>query len=92
MTRLLRQITVWGRVQGVSFRVATREKAEALGITGIVQNLPDGAVYIEAEGTDEQLTALERWCHQGPPRARVTEVVVQNAPVKNYVGFVIRRE
>jgi len=43
-------ITVKGRVQGVGFRYSAMEAAEELGIKGFVRNMPDGSVYIEAEG------------------------------------------
>ena len=50
-------IKVFGKVQGVGFRYYTQRKAVELGITGFVQNRPDGSVYIEAEGEEEDLDA-----------------------------------
>ncbi|MFH1016955.1 MAG: acylphosphatase [Pseudomonadota bacterium] len=66
-----------GKVQGVFFRAATREKAMALQIKGIVKNLPNGSVEVDAEGEDERLTDLLHWCHHGPPGARVDRVDVE---------------
>lgn len=65
---------VRGRVQGVWFRGWTRETARALGVTGWVRNLPDGAVEVLAHGSDEQLDRLESHLRQGPPLARVTAI------------------
>lgn len=65
---------VSGRVQGVFYRGSTQKRAEALGLTGWVRNLPDGRVEIVAEGNPEALQQLYDWCHDGPPAARVTEV------------------
>jgi acylphosphatase len=48
-------ITVSGLVQGVFFRYTTRNVARKLGLKGIVKNMPDGTVYIEAEGEDADL-------------------------------------
>ncbi|MCF6361610.1 MAG: acylphosphatase [Cyclobacteriaceae bacterium] len=48
------KITVKGRVQGVFFRVSTKSQAEELGVTGFVQNEPNGDVYLEAEGNRVQ--------------------------------------
>lgn len=62
---------VSGRVQGVYYRASTRERARELGLAGWVRNLPDGRVELCAEGPRPALEALERWCHQGPPAARV---------------------
>jgi len=70
-------IRVHGKVQGVFFRASTQEKAEELGLTGFVQNEPDGTVYLEAEGTAESLKKLEQWVHQGPRRAHVEKVAVE---------------
>ncbi|OKL40637.1 acylphosphatase [Pontibacter flavimaris] len=68
---------VHGRVQGVFFRASTQEKAQELGLSGFVQNEPDGTVYLEAEGTADALQQLEQWAHQGPRRAKVERVEVE---------------
>lgn len=65
---------VSGRVQGVWFRQATREKAEGLGITGWVRNLNDGRVEVMAVGGENALRQLEAWLGQGPELANVAEV------------------
>ncbi|WP_018476139.1 acylphosphatase [Pontibacter roseus] len=70
-------IRVHGKVQGVFFRASAQEKAEELGLTGFVQNEPDGTVYLEAEGDVEALQALEAWLHIGPRRARVEHLEVR---------------
>jgi acylphosphatase len=68
---------VSGRVQGVSYRASTAMVARRLGLAGWVRNLDDGSVELEAEGPDEAVAKLVQWCHQGPPAARVTSVVVE---------------
>jgi acylphosphatase len=67
---------VTGRVQGVWYRAHTQEKAQALGLTGYVRNLPDGTVEIVAQGTEERIEALLDWARVGPPRAAVGEIRV----------------
>jgi acylphosphatase len=67
---------VRGRVQGVSFRWATRETAENLGLGGWVRNLPDGSVEAEAEGDRAVLDDLIAFLHRGPPGARVDSVTI----------------
>ncbi len=83
-------ITVSGRVQGVYYRASTKHKAEELGLVGFVQNQSDGAVYIEAEGTMPQLSALIDWCKIGPAHAKVENVYFVPGEVKNFIGFEIR--
>jgi acylphosphatase len=79
---------VSGKVQGVWFRAATRERALALQLQGIARNLRDGSVEIVAVGEDASLDALEKWLWQGPPLAKVS--AVQRQPVEAgavYTGF-----
>jgi acylphosphatase len=84
-------ITVSGLVQGVFYRQSTKEKALELGISGIVKNLPDGNVHIVASGTSGQLDQLVQWCRQGPPRAKVTAVKVEEEAPQLFTGFAIQR-
>lgn len=49
------KIVFEGRVQGVGFRFTTASVASRFAVTGFVQNLPDGDVLVEAEGTKEEL-------------------------------------
>lgn len=71
---------VSGRVQGVSFRAATREQAERLGLRGHARNLADGRVEVLAIGSDEALERLAQWLRHGPPLARVERVEREAAP------------
>ncbi len=83
--------TISGKVQGVFYRASARQKAETLGLTGWVKNLPDGSVQLRATGPDGALAAMEAWCKVGPPGARVTEVQAQMLPEENFDGFRIIR-
>lgn len=84
-------IRVTGRVQGVFFRATAAEQARMLNLTGFVCNEPDGTVYIEAEGKDENLVRLVEWCWQGPPRASVSEVQVTESHLQDFSSFEITR-
>ena len=81
---------VYGKVQGVGFRYYTNKRAAELGITGFVRNLSDGSVYIEADGTPEQLELFISWCHAGPSWARVSEVQHQYTPPNGFNRFISR--
>jgi acylphosphatase len=65
---------VSGRVQGVSFRYYTEQRARQLGLVGHVRNLPDGTVEVVAEGDRRALQSLLLWLHRGPRMAIVEEV------------------
>ena len=65
---------VSGRVQGVSFRYATRQIAQTLNLRGWVRNLPDGRVEVRAEGQRPALQSLLDFLHVGPTGAQVKQV------------------
>ena len=78
-------------MQGVSYRFATLTKALKLNLTGYVKNLHDGGVYIEAEGNEEKINKLIEWCYVGPPLAEVTEVHAEEAEIKEFRNFEIKK-
>ena len=78
---------VGGRVQGVFFRAATRERALALGLAGIARNLPDGRVEVVAQGDPAALDALETWLWTGSPASRVESVTREAADAAAHAGF-----
>ncbi len=64
---------LYGRVQGVGFRVWILRQAQLYGITGTVRNVyfPSRCVEIVAEGEAETLQAFLDQCKIGPPMAHV---------------------
>jgi len=87
--KILYRIHVKGRVQGVGFRYGTVREAKRRDITGFVKNQYDGSVYIEAEGSREQLLDFVEWCRRGPGAAHVKSVTVDPAPPENYTDFTV---
>ena len=67
-------VVVRGRVQGVGFRWFVREEARRLDLAGWVQNRPDGAVEVAADGAEASIHALRRALEAGPQGANVTSV------------------
>jgi acylphosphatase len=82
---------VRGDVQGVGFRAATAHEARRLSVAGWVRNLRDGAVEVDAEGSENAVDGLLTWLRRGPSLARVTGVEVDDslAPA-GQDGFSIR--
>lgn len=79
---------IHGRVQGVSFRYYTMQRAEQLGCKGWVRNNRDGTVECVAQGNKEQLETLIAFLHEGSPYATVTAVNVDwETPTKNFHDF-----
>ena len=70
-------VYISGRVQGVFFRAETQSAANSFNITGWVRNLSDGRVEAVIEGEDTDIDKMIAWCQEGPPAARVENVVVR---------------
>jgi acylphosphatase len=85
-----KDITITGLVQGVGFRYACLNRANSLGIKGIVKNLENGSVYIEAEGTTASIKQFIEWCHEGPIHAIIEEVLVSDAEIAGYTQFGVK--
>ena len=77
------EITVKGKVQGVSFRKSTRRIAEELRVSGWVKNLTDGSVSACVEGAESAVQALLAWCSAGPERASVEGLRVEPGEYRN---------
>jgi len=86
-----REIRVKGRVQGVFFRKYTADKAIELGLRGFVRNEPNGDVYIEVEGAENEVELLTAWCEQGSPYSKVDQVEYSETEPQNFTKFEIRR-
>jgi len=54
------KLVVHGKVQGVGYRFFVSDIAEELGITGKVENNPDGSVTITAEGDEKSLEEFQK--------------------------------
>ena len=92
MSKVRAQLKINGRVQGVFYRQSTMEMANSLGLTGWAKNCLDGSVEAVFEGDKAVIEQAIEWCKQGPPAARVSDVVVD---WQDYLGeferFGIRR-
>ncbi|MCX7070816.1 MAG: acylphosphatase [Gammaproteobacteria bacterium] len=87
------RFVVTGRVQGVGFRVATRRKAQALGLSGWVRNCTDGSVEgLVAGPSHAAVVNLRDWLRRGPPGAKVETLEWQAVDVPvDAGGFIVRR-
>ena len=69
-------------MQGVGYRMACARRAQAVGVAGMVRNLPDGRVEAVFEGPPDSVDALVAWCEHGPSYAQVRRVhVVDEHPI-----------
>jgi acylphosphatase len=85
-----RRVLVQGRVQGVFFRETARRRALAEGVTGWVQNQPDGSVEAVLEGERDAVERLVAFLREGPRGARVDWVDVASEEPEGLSGFETR--
>jgi len=82
---------VHGRVQGVSFRYYTRQRARELGLVGYVRNQADGTVEVVDEGRREEVELLLAFLHNPQRPAFVTHVETRwPAPTGSFDRFEVR--
>jgi acylphosphatase len=86
-----KKLLIKGRVQKVGFRASTIEAAKENNISGSVRNTPDGNVYVDAEGEENDLRRFIAWCHKGPFWAKVTDIEETEEELTGYKGFKIVR-
>jgi acylphosphatase len=85
--RVTRRFLVSGRVQGVGFRFFTAQAAHREGLSGSVRNLDDGRLEAIVEGEVESVTRFEWAIRQGPSRARVEDIMVEEIEPLTTHGF-----
>jgi len=69
-------IFLQGYVTGVGFRWFLHKKAEDIGATGTVRNLPDGRLEAIFEGAPDQVDEMIAYARTGPDAARVNVIDV----------------
>lgn len=72
------RLRITGRVQGVGYRAWVLATADRLGLRGWVRNRTDGSVEAVLLGEEGAVTAMIAACHDGPPAARVQDVVISD--------------
>jgi acylphosphatase len=85
------EIIAVGRVQGVGFRYFVLRKAQALGLTGYVENLFSGEVLTIVEGEKEIIEELFREIKIGHSYAHVSKCTIIWHDYKNeFKDFEVR--
>ena len=65
---------VSGKVQGVWFRKYALDSARDIGVVGMVKNLVDGTVLVNASGKDENLRDFKSLLENGSPNSRIDKI------------------
>lgn len=84
---IARHLNISGHVQGVWYRNWTVDTARTLGLAGWVRNRANGDVEAWVEGTQESFTRFLAFAHEGPPAARVAQILVQEVEPQGFTRF-----
>ncbi|XP_066482000.1 acylphosphatase-2 [Tiliqua scincoides] len=85
---------VFGRVQGVCFRLYTEEKARRTGVVGWVKNTRQGTVAGQLQGPEENVNEMKAWLtNVGSPSSHIERADFSNEkeiPKLDFTGFITR--
>jgi acylphosphatase len=91
MHRLIAHVS--GKVQAVGYRSLVVIMARTLDIRGFVQNLPNGKVFIIAEGPREDLASFVKSIRIDNSRIRVEDIFIDCKESKGeFNGFYIQNK
>jgi acylphosphatase len=85
-------VKIEGRVQGVFYRAWTKRTARSLGLDGWVRNARDGSVEAVFSGPTANVDAMLKFCEDGPPDARVTNIDIREERGSVQKGFKVVRD
>ena len=89
MRYILFQLT--GKVQGVNFRVYTREMATCYYVKGWIKNNQDGSVSGEAFGDIDNIELFIKSLKKGPINSKVENVFIEEKQRSlDYTDFIIK--
>lgn len=83
VSRVVRHLSVRGRVQGVGYRAWAAEEAEKLDLEGWVRNRRDGSVEAVIAGAADVVATMIEAAQRGPWLARVTGFDVTEATARD---------
>ncbi|XP_042547200.1 acylphosphatase-2 [Dipodomys spectabilis] len=85
---------VFGRVQGVCFRMYTEGEAKKVGVVGWVKNTSKGTVTGQVQGPEEKVNSMKSWLSKvGSPSSRIDRTEFSNEKTISkleYSNFSIR--
>ncbi|XP_011711533.1 acylphosphatase-2 isoform X2 [Macaca nemestrina] len=85
---------VFGKVQGVCFRMYTEDEARKIGVVGWVKNTSKGTVTGQVQGPEDKVNSMKSWLSKiGSPSSRIDRTNFSNEKTISkleYSNFSIR--
>lgn len=86
-----KHLRIHGTVQGVSYRVWTKETAKRMHLTGWVRNVrKDKSVEADVTGDEDQVQKFISILYKGPPDAKISAIEVNDGVDEELKSFEIR--
>ncbi len=86
------QVFYEGHVQGVGFRWTVRNLAKGFDVIGLVRNLPDGRVELQAAGEDDEVQAFLSAIAESELKSHIRKADQHSiAPAPGRKGFQIQQ-
>tara|TARA_B100001121_G_C18604692_1_gene581217 strand:+ start:50 stop:325 length:276 start_codon:yes stop_codon:yes gene_type:complete len=82
-------LKIFGRVQGVGYRVWTKRLADSLNFVGWVKNCDDGTVEIEIYCDEKKKNLFKNKCYKGPLLSKVERIEETSKSEKKFNNFEI---
>jgi acylphosphatase len=89
---IARRLSIRGRVQGVGYRDAMMDAANAMGVAGWVRNRRDGTVEAWLQGDAHAVERLIAWCRKGSSLAYVTKIATEEVAADPALDAFMRRK
>lgn len=84
------EIRVYGRVQGVGFRAASRNQARSKKLKGWVKNLHDGSVLTAIQGDETACGKYIQWCRNGTGYSWVERIEISEKEPEILQSFKVK--
>ncbi len=80
------RIVIYGKVQGVGFRLWIRNVADTLALVGTCRQLADGSCEAIVQGEKNLVKQFVVACKRGPSEALVERIEISSLPVDPALG------
>ncbi len=81
---------VYGKVQGVGFRMYAYRQADRLGITGWIKNLSDGSVEFFCQASDVELSYFIDLLKRGNTSSVVENLEYHDSEITQSSSFLVK--
>lgn len=87
---ITKHLSIYGKVQGVGYRMWAQHTAKHCRLSGWVRNKNDGSVELVASGYETDMKRFITECYKGPKAAEIEFINIAPGINERIEGFEIR--